>query len=235
VPTVAVALLIAGPGVLRIYAANVLGTQPQPQAEESPEAKWEFATQWSLPPDEWVDFVAPGYTGWRSGEPAGPYWGRTGRSAGWERTRQGFMNFRLESLYVGAMPIAFALLAVAAAVGMRNAERGTQNAELETGKVSARGPRSELCVPRSAFPSPAWRGEILFWAGVALVTLLLSFGKYFPLYALFYRLPAVGSIRNPNKFIQIFQLAVGILAAFGLDAAVGRHPSPAANGEAAVR
>jgi len=39
---------------------------------EDPKAKWEFATQWSWPPEESVDFIAPGYTGWRSGEVSGP-------------------------------------------------------------------------------------------------------------------------------------------------------------------
>ncbi len=53
-----------------------------------------------------------------------------------------------------------------------------------------------------------------------MVTLLLSFGKHFPLYALFYEFPMVSSIRNPNKFLQVFQLAVAILAAYGFDIAI---------------
>ena len=61
------------------------------------------------------------------------------------------------------------------------------------------------------------RAEIIFWGCVAMITLLLTFGKFFPLYALFYQLPMVSSIRNPNKFLQVFQLALGILAAYGLD------------------
>ncbi|MEI8190900.1 MAG: hypothetical protein WCI75_14390, partial [candidate division NC10 bacterium] len=63
-----------------------------------------------------------------------------------------------------------------------------------------------------------WRREIIFWTIAAAIALLLSFGKYFPLYALFYKLPLVSSIRNPNKFLQVFQMALGILAAYGFQA-----------------
>lgn len=161
------------------YRANVQGVVSM---EENPAEKWAFVTQWSWPPDESVDFVAPGYMGWRSGEPAGPYWGRMGRSDEWETTRRGFQNFKLENQYLGAIPVVMALAAVLG--------------------LALGGAR---------------RAELVFWSIAALVTLLLSFGKYFPLYAAFYQLPVVNSIRNPNKFLQVFQLVLGILAAYGLD------------------
>ena len=66
---------------------------------------------------------------------------------------------------------------------------------------------------------------VRFWAGAALLTLLLSFGKYTPVYALFYRLPLVPLLRNPNKFLQAFQLATGILAAYGLQALLTSLPA----------
>ena len=61
----------------------------------------------------------PGWTGWRSGDEQGPYWGRMGRSDGYEQTRQGFMNFKLENVYVGAIPLLFAVLGLATAFGRR--------------------------------------------------------------------------------------------------------------------
>lgn len=179
VPVVAVALMICIGPVLSAYRQNVAGIASM---EQSRAEKWEFCTQWSQPPEESIDFIAPGYTGWRSGEPTGPYWGRMGRSAGWEQSRQGFMNFRLENTYLGIIPVLLALFALFAA------------------------------------RSSAHRAVIFFWGGAALVALLLAFGKYTPLYALFWQLPVINNIRNPNKFIQIFQIAVAILAAFGLDA-----------------
>ena len=60
-----------------------------------------------------------GLDGWRIGDEKGPYWGKLGRSEGWERTRQGFMNFKLESVYVGVLPLLFAVMALVEAVRRR--------------------------------------------------------------------------------------------------------------------
>lgn len=180
-PVVAVALMISIGPVLSSYRQNVAGIASM---EQSREEKWEFCTQWSQPPDEIIDFIAPGYTGWRSGEPDGPYWGRMGRSASWEQTRQGFMNFRLENTYLGIIPVLLAIFALFSARALEH------------------------------------RRVIYFWGGAAMVSILLAFGKYTPLYALFWQLPVINNIRNPNKFIQIFQVTVAILAAFGFDAAL---------------
>ena len=150
---------------------------------EDTQAQWEFITQWSWPPGETLDFIAPGYFGWRSNDPTGFYVGKMGRSAGWEEAGQGFANFKLENQYLGAIPLTFALLAAFLAVRFR---------------VDAKA-----------------RLDVWFWTIVMALALVLSFGKYFPLYRLFYQLPIVSSIRNPNKFLQLFQLALGICAAYG--------------------
>ena len=71
------------------------------------------------------------------------------------------------------------------------------------------------------------RAEILFWGGASLVALLLAFGKYFPLYSLFYKLPVVDTIRNPNKFLQVFQMALAILTAYGVDRVFQGKPEAA--------
>lgn len=160
----------------KTHVANSVQTQVQ-----TPKQKWEYVTQWSFPPEESIVFIAPGYTGWRSGESDGPYWGRMGRSVGWEQTGQGFRNFKLENMYIGFIPVAFALFALFSCYRSKH------------------------------------RAEILFWGGAALVALFLSFGKFFPLYSLFYKLPVVNNIRNPNKFLQVFQVCVAILSAYGFD------------------
>jgi hypothetical protein len=157
--------------------------------------KWNYCTQWSWPPKESVDFIAPGYYGWRSGEETGPYWGKMGRSPEWEATKQGFQNFKLENQYIGALPLILAALAVFAALASKGALL-------------------------AGFPEER-RAHIFFWGIAALTALLLSFGKFFPLYSLFFKLPVVSSIRNPNKFLQVFQLALAILAAYGFDMAAG--------------
>jgi hypothetical protein len=180
VPAAVVAFLFAAGPLLSGYKQHVKGAA-QMQTENK-QAKWDYVTQWSFPPEEMIAFIAPGYTGWRSGEPDGPYWGRMGRSPGWERTKQGFQNFKLENTYLGMIPVAFALFAL----------------------VSCRKSKH--------------KAEILFWSGAMLVALLLSFGKYFPLYSLFYQLPVVNNIRNPNKFLQVFQVCLAVLTAYGFDA-----------------
>jgi len=186
IPAAAIAFLFAAGPLLSGYTQHVKGTV-QMQADDK-QAKWDYVTQWSFPPEETIAFIAPGYTGWRSGEPEGPYWGRMGRSAGWEETRQGFQNFKLENTYLGVIPIVFALFAL----------------------FSCR--RSKH------------RAEIIFWGCATLVALLLAFGKFSPLYALFYKLPVVNNIRNPNKFLQVFQVCLAILTAYGFDAIFGQKP-----------
>lgn len=179
IPAAVVALLFAAGPLLSGYKLNVQDTA-QVQTE-NPSDKWDYITQWSWPPEESIAFIAPGYTGWRSGEPEGPYYGRMGRSPGWEQTHQGFMNFQLDSLYIGFIPLAFALFALIA---------------------SRRSPH---------------RAEIIFWSCATAITLMLAFGKYFPLYSLFYQLPIVNNVRAPVKFIQVFQVALAILTAYGID------------------
>jgi len=178
-PAIIVALLFASGPLLSGYQHHVKNTA-QVQVQ-NPQEKWDYMTQWSFPPEESIAFIAPGYTGWRSGEPDGPYWGRMGRSAGWEQTRQGFQNFKLENIYLGLIPVAFALFALFSCWRSKH------------------------------------KAEILFWGGAALVALLLSFGKFFPLYSVFYKLPVVNNVRNPNKFLQVFQVCLAILTAYGAD------------------
>jgi hypothetical protein len=182
-PLGAMALLTVLHALRLIYGIQVQGVAAL--ETEPPERQWDLATQWSWPPDEIIDAVAPGYFGWRSGEPAGPYYGRVGRSPDWIPQPYWSPNHKGESTYLGLLPVMFALGALWLAWRRRR---------LEPGAVR----------------------DVWFWAAAALVALVLSFGRYGPLYALFYKLPIVSSIRNPNKFVQIFQFALGILAAHGL-------------------
>ncbi len=232
-PLIIVAALFAVPAAWVGYNTAVRGVASMERENDA--EKWDFCTQWSWPPEESIDFIAPGYMGWRSGEPAGPYWGRMGRSAGWEQTRQGFQNFKLENQYLGAIPLALALFAVLMAALMRGdvREYGSNGIRKCRSKNVQEKKNSEMqsCSDTPICPHPDTpthphtltftRAEIIFWGCTALVTLLLAFGKYFPLYYFFYQLPVVSSIRNPNKFLQVFQLAVAILAAYGFDLAIG--------------
>ncbi|MEX2607359.1 MAG: hypothetical protein WD708_08440 [Kiritimatiellia bacterium] len=154
--------------------------------EGSNEEKWEFATQWSWPPRESLDLIAPGYWGWMSFHEKVPYHGEMGRSPGWTHRQQGFSNYKQESQYLGILPLA---LCVIAWMGARKEQR-------------------------------------LFWTAALILSFLLSCGDYTAIYRLFYQLPLVSSIRNPNKFLQVFQLTAGILSAYGLQTLLSEDLSP---------
>src|SRR5262249_13299427 len=64
------------------------------------------------------------------------------------------------------------------------------------------------------------------FAGAMLVlTILLAFGRYTPLFAVLYRLPGFSSFRGLSKFLFLTQLFLPMLAAIGLDALLRRAGS----------
>ena len=102
--------LVAGGATLATLESGVAeSSEAMGKAE-----KWDFLTQWSQPPDESLDFVAPGWMGWKTGDEDGPYRGRTGQGTG-------FRNFKMESVYVGALSLVFAL------AGLRALRKGSRN------------------------------------------------------------------------------------------------------------
>jgi hypothetical protein len=60
------------------------------------------------------------------------------------------------------------------------------------------------------------RRSIWFWLAVAVISVLLSFGKYAVFYRFFYALPFVSTVRNPTKFLHVFSWALIVLFAYGL-------------------
>jgi len=67
--------------------------------------------------------------------------------------------------------------------------------------------------------------NVLFWSIAGVVGFWLAFGKYSILYKLFYQLPLVSNIRAPIKFLDNFQICLGIVAAYGIDRLVGSEKS----------
>ena len=177
----AVALLLAGSAMLKSYQSNITKASA---VQGDPSAKWNYITQWSMVPGEWPDLIASGWSGWGSGNPDGPYWGKIGQAAEWESSKKGFRNFKITSIYLGIIPFLFGGFGLA--ISIRNRRR-------EGGAVG------------------------LFWCVAGLLGLWLAFGKYSILYKVFYHLPLVNNIRVPMKFLDNFQICLGIVAAFGLD------------------
>lgn len=160
--------------------------------KETPEERYEWATQWSLPPDEIPKLIAPTYCGLDSWNPIAPYWGRMGQTAGWEMHKQGFMNFTQTNEYIGVTIFILMLGAVIAFVPRFK----QKTLELE----------DEETPPN----------DTIFWLATGIIALFLAFGKYTPLYKVFYSLPMMSSMRNPVKFMHLVALAASILSAQGV-------------------
>lgn len=89
------------------------------EAERAKRERWIFATNWSLPPEDVCEAVAPDLHGMDTGHPVAPYWGRIGRSVDWAPGSGGLANYRQHSLYVGAPVVALALFALVGAIADR--------------------------------------------------------------------------------------------------------------------
>jgi hypothetical protein len=70
------------------------------------------------------------------------------------------------------------------------------------------------------------RGMVLFWGGAAVLALGLAMGRYSWLYEGFFQIPIFNNIRAPIKFLDNMQIALGILAGFGVDALYNSSSSP---------
>lgn len=205
----AVVALFGGPVIRYTLTDVVAGREAQIQDKsevQSPESeaqgaesevedttRWDFATSWSLPPAELAELACPNLRGYDSGNQKGPYWGSVGRDVHYaENGGQGFFNFRQHTLYLGAIPLLLALLAVAGVFGCNRKQANAVEAE-------------------TTQSAPI----IAFWAVVAVGALLLALGRYTPLYRLFYSLPMMSGIRGPLKFLHFTEVAVALLAGFG--------------------
>ena len=98
------------------------------------------------------------------------------------------------SRHSGSGEYAGALVVVIAAFGIANAFRKKNN------------PYTDL----------EWR-VVYFFAGAALISLLLAWGRHAPFYKLVYALPFFSTIRNPMKFMHPFHMALLLLFGFGLE------------------
>jgi len=73
--TIMIAMIIY-PGVKGHSASR---KQENVKLKKTSQQKWDWATQWSLPPEEILDFFVPGVFGWKTGDKEAPYWGRLGK------------------------------------------------------------------------------------------------------------------------------------------------------------
>jgi hypothetical protein len=205
------AFFLAAQAVSGLVAFAITGAAGTQQDKQSRAARWDFATQWSLPKKEALAMLIPGLFGYRMDTPkdmsgfesayaGGMYWGAVGRDPSLSRAFEtwlaegkqgpppdGGWRFTGGGNYPGILVLMVAVWACAQSF------------------------RKE----KSVFTA-LQRKYIWFWLALAIVSLLLGFGRFAPFYQFFYAIPYASTIRNPAKFIHIVNWSVVILFGFGV-------------------
>ncbi len=220
---------IAFQTITSLISTSIQGVSGTAQNTETKAQRWDFATQWSLPKKETLGLIIPGLFGYKMDTPnnmmpqfqdayrGGVYWGGVGRDPGLDRFLDaggqgtpppGSMRFSGYGYYCGI------LVALIAAWSMAQSFR-RQNSPFN-----------------DAQKKPLW-----FWSAVMLISLPLAWGRFAPFshtadsplfYALLYKLPYFSTIRNPNKFLYFFSMAIVILFTYGVHMLNRRFLDPAA-------
>ena len=156
------------------------------------EKRYVFCTNWSLPPDEMLEFAVADIKGGSSDprvSPKNAYHGRIGMQVAPGR----WSPYRQHSLYMGFITMCFAVIGVVLGLWKRKDEESGCG----IGKVSN-------------------RAEIVFWLMASTVLLLCALGGFTPFYRLVFLLPMGDYIRCPLKFVHLIEWCVAVLAGFGI-------------------
>lgn len=178
-------------------AVGGIKTQEDPQAKA---AKWDFATQWSLPKSETLSLIVPNLFGCRINTPgSATYWGSIGRDPMWDRyfasgatgpqpPDGAFIRYTGRGIYLGTL---VALVAFWAALQSFRAKNSVFNV--------------------------TERRLIWFWAAAFFICLLLAWGRHAAaFYAIVYHLPWFDNFRNPDKFLHVLTFAAVVLFGYGV-------------------
>ena len=236
--SLAVAGAIAGPSIRDMVGAQIAGRKGQIASIRSPAAngdaavkkhdQWIFATNWSLPPADMAEFIVPGIFGNDSFQPPYPYWGALGRPDGWEPGQRSMPNYRQHTLYLGVLPVCFALFAVLLwwrtrrccehrVAGQRSCNLAAFSLLWERHPVArkdsfpADGVDSALPLPDDPL------ADVPFWLGAGMVCLLLALGRYTPFYRIFYAIPYMDLVRCPVKFHHLVEICTAFLCGLGVE------------------
>jgi hypothetical protein len=79
------AAFIAAHALTVLIGTQIQGVAGTQQDSQTKAARWNFATQWSMPKQETLALIVPGFFGYRMDTPGGGnYWGGVGRDASWQ-------------------------------------------------------------------------------------------------------------------------------------------------------
>ncbi len=190
--------VLSAQALTELLSTNVNGMRAAQTATQLVASQWDWATEWSLPKSETLSLVVPGLFGFRTDTGnGGSYWGIIGRDPAWDKYDEdgrqgtapaGFTRYTGGGFYAGVLVVLVAVWAAAQSLRRK----------------------------ASLFDSSR-RRWLWFWAGTAIISLLLAFGRYAPFYRPFFDIPYFSLIRNPVKFLHVLSLALVVLFAIGVD------------------
>ncbi len=210
VAVMAVCAGIMASQILGVFARTaVTGVVGTGQDNLTKEQKWDGNTMWSLPKLETLRVIIPGVFGYHmlpyAKSPEQSYWGSVGQNPAVveiqkrandpdPQVREQVANIVANQSrssgageYAGVLVVLIGLWAIVEALR----RKGQIFTDTE-------------------------RKIIWFWAGAALVAMLLGWGRHAPFYRLVYALPYFSTIRNPMKLFHVFDLCLMVLFAYGL-------------------
>ena len=229
--------LIAVHTVVSLVDTQITGIVGTGQSATERAAKWNGATQWSLPKLEAFRLLIPGSFGYRldvyihDADRSSQYWGRIAEDAQISLleskdpevrrkfgTELGLPADAINAL--GGNDPGSRLEVVEGLIGkynmlIRHSGSG-EYAGVLVAILALFGLANSVRGPGTPF-SVVERHMVWFWGLVAGISLLLAFGRHGFLYQYLYQLPYSSTIRNPIKFLFPFHIAWILLAGYGME------------------
>ena len=220
-----------------------IGSDPQTPAQRAAakERQWTFLTQWSLPKMETLRIVIPGLYGYRLDTPrpydgnklrsldGGNYWGSMGQDPVLDRVaevEEVIAAFGQRNVVPGELAGALNVSVQEATQLMTLVQNKNQFLQRHSGSGEYAGIIVVLLAAWALFfalqkqaniYSPTERRMILFWTVLAVVSLLLAYGRHAVFYQLIHQLPFLNTMRNPIKFLHPMHLGLIVLCGYGIE------------------
>jgi hypothetical protein len=219
------------------------GSDPQTPAQRdaAKERQWTFLTQWSLPKMETLRIVIPGLYGYRLDTPrpydgnklrsldGGNYWGSMGQDPVLDRVaevEEVIAAFGQRNVVPGELASALNVSVQKATQLMALVQNKNQLLQRHSGSGEYAGIIVVLLAAwalffalqkRANIYSPTERRMILFWTVLAVVSLLLAYGRHAVFYQLIHQLPFFNTMRNPIKFLHPMHLGLIVLCGYSIE------------------
>ena len=230
--------------------------QTPAQRNAAKERQWTFLTQWSLPKLETLRIVIPGLYGYRLDTPrqydtdkfrsldGGNYWGSMGQDPVLDRIAEVEEVIGQRNVVPGELAMVMNISVPEAARLLSLRQNKNQFLQRHSGSGEYAGIIVVLLAAwalffalqkRANIYSPPERQMILFWAALAVVSLLLAYGRHALFYQLVHQLPFFNTMRNPIKFLHPMHLGLIVLCGYGVDGLLRLAKREAAEPSRAVR